>query len=159
MMHKTSLDLPLDTRKKSIEILHMCFVDTLHLSLQAKQAHWNVKGMQFIPLHELFDKAHSVLGDYTDDIAERITALGGTARGTLKTVSHESTLKAYPEDIYKGEDHLKALAANFSITCQVVRNSISPLEKIPDLGSADLLTEISRGLDHHLWLLEAHLQA
>ncbi len=158
MMHKTSLDLSLDTRKKSIEILQACFVDTLHLSLLAKQAHWNVKGMQFFSLHELFDKAHSCLGDYTDDLAERIASLGGTARGTLKTIQAQTTLQPYPEDIFKGEEHLKALCKNFAILCKEVREGIPTLEKIADLGSSDLLTEVSRGLDHHLWLLEAHLQ-
>src|SRR6266481_9592230 len=97
-------------RRKMIELLNQQLADVLNLGLQAKQAHWNVKGPNFIGLHELFDKVAEELEEFTDDIAERAVELGGVARGTIQTVSKHSRLKAYPLALASGKDHVAALS-------------------------------------------------
>src|SRR6058998_3122735 len=83
-------------RRAMIELLNQQLADILDLGLQAKQAHWNVKGPHFIGLHELFDKVAEDLEEYTDGIAERAVELGGVALGTMQVVSKRSRLSAYP---------------------------------------------------------------
>lgn len=153
----TRNDLPADVREKSIKLLNQQLADTFDLYSQTKQAHWNVKGIHFIALHELFDKlAESVLG-YVDMIAERATALGGTALGTARMAGTSSRLPEYPLDITAGKAHVDALSARFAALGKTTRAAIDAAQSWSDADTTDLFTEISRELDQHLWFLETHL--
>ena len=99
LIQKTKNDLPQTTRRKAIDMLNQSLADILDLGLQAKQAHWNVKGPHFMGLHELFDKVAEELEEFTDEIAERAVELGGVALGTVQTVAKTSRLPAYPLDL------------------------------------------------------------
>jgi starvation-inducible DNA-binding protein len=158
-MHNTRIDLSLKTRARVVDLLNARLADTLDLQMQAKQAHWNVKGPNFIGLHELFDKLAEELEGNVDDIAERIVALGGIAHGTVQAVAAQSRLDPYPPDIADGRAHLDALAAAYAKVAKSVRKAIDEADKAKDADTADLFTGVSRGLDKNLWLLEAHLQA
>jgi len=159
MLHKTQNDLGEQTRRSMIELLNQELADVLDLGLQAKQAHWNVKGPHFIGLHELFDKVAEELEEFTDGIAERAVELGGAALGTIQIVSKHSRLTAYPLDLASGGGHVTALSsalANFGATA---RAAIDTAGKAGDADTADLFTEVSRGVDKLLWMIEAHLQS
>ncbi len=158
-MHKTRIDLPHKARAKLVDLLNARLADAIDLSLAAKHAHWNVKGPRFIALHELFDALAGSLDAPIDDIAERITALGGTADGAVGLVARRTSLDPYPADVTSGMDHVEALAAAVGALAARLRKSIGQADKLGDEGTADLLTGISREMDKQLWLLEAHLQA
>ncbi len=158
-MHKTRIDLPAKTRAKLIELLNARLADAIDLQLQAKQAHWNVKGPNFIALHGLFDTLAGELGGPIDDLAERITALGGVAEGTVQVVGARSKLEAYPLELTEGLAHVDALAAAVARFGKSVRKASDDAGKAGDADTSDLFTGISRSVDKHLWLLEAHLQA
>ncbi len=156
-MHPTSIDLPLQTREAMTRLLNARLADAIDLSLQAKQAHWNVKGPQFIALHELFDKLHTEAEAYIDELAERVTALGGTAIGTSGAVAESSTLPGYPLDITDGFDHVRALSASYAAFGKNVRAGIGQADDAGDDDTADIFTGISKSVDKQLWFLEAHL--
>ena len=158
-MHKTRIDLPEKNRRKLVDLLNARLADAIDLKLAAKHAHWNVKGPHFISLHELFDGAADALDTPIDDVAERITTLGGTADGTVGLVSRRTSLDPYPNEIVAGADHLEALAGMFAAFGKSVRKAIGEADKLGDDGTADLLTELSQEVDKQLWLLEAHQQA
>src|SRR5437879_10045936 len=109
-LHKTKNDLREKTRRAMIDLLNQELADVLDLGLQAKQAHWNVKGPHFIGLHELFDKVAEELEEFTDDIAERAVELGGIAQGTIQVVSKRARLSAYPLNLASGQEHVAALS-------------------------------------------------
>src|SRR5258708_14976205 len=109
-LHETRNDLQAKTRHAMIELLNQQLADVLDLGLQAKQAHWNVKGPHFIGLHELFDKVAEELEEFTDVIAERAVELGGIALGTIQVVSQNSRFKAYPVGLVSGREHNSALS-------------------------------------------------
>ncbi len=158
-MYPTQNDLPLQTRDAMVRLLNARLADTLDLSLQIKQAHWNVKGPNFIALHELFDRFHGEAEAFYDDIAERITALGGIAYGTAAAVAEKSTLPGYPTDIADGLAHVKALVGSYAVLAKAVRAAIETASGAGDADTADLFTGMSRGLDKTLWFLESHIQA
>ncbi len=158
-MHRTRIDLGAKTRTRMIALLNARLADAIDLQLQAKQAHWNVKGPAFIALHELFDRLAGEVDGYVDDLAERITALGGVAEGTLQAVAGRSKLAAYPLDVSEGRAHVDALAESYARFGKSVRRAIDDAGKAGDADTSDLFTGISRGVDKGLWLLEAHLQA
>ena len=156
---KTRIDLPADRREKLIALLNQHLADTTDLYTQSKQAHWNVKGPQFHQLHELFDELAEQLREYVDLIAERATALGGMALGTVRMAAGASRLEEYPLTARGSMQHVEALADRFAALAATTRAAIEAAEKLGDADSADLLTDVSRGLDKGLWFLEAHLQA
>lgn len=158
-MHKTKIDLPVSTREKLVGVLNARLADSIDLMMQAKQAHWNVKGPQFIALHELFDKVATDATEYVDLIAERITTLGGTAEGTVRVSSQKSQLSEYPLEIIDGVLHVDALSSALATYGRHVREAIDEATKLEDADTADLFTEISRGVDKNLWFVEAHIQA
>jgi starvation-inducible DNA-binding protein len=158
-MHKTRIDLPLQMREKLVTLLNARLSDAIDLKLQAKQAHWNVKGPSFIALHELFDTIAGLADGFVDEIAERATALGGTAEGTVQVVGKRSTLGAYPLDITDGAAHVEALAGSLATFAKATRAAIGQADDLKDADTADLFTAVSREADKQLWLLEAHLQA
>jgi starvation-inducible DNA-binding protein len=156
-MFTTRNDLPPATRAQVTELLNARLAEAIDLGTQVKHAHWNVKGANFIALHELFDKIAASVADQIDTIAERVTALGGTARGTLVAVSRGTSLKPYPEEISAGLAHVEALASVLADFGRKVRAAIEESAKLGDAGTSDLFTGISRETDKSLWFLEAHL--
>ena len=156
-MFKTSVDIPERCRMELIVLLNARLADTLDLKLQTKHAHWNVKGPQFHELHELFDQIAGRLEGASDQLAERVTALGGTANGTARQVAAASALAEYDLHATAGSEHVRALASRLSRLGAAVRAAIDESTRLGDLATADLFTEIARTADKDLWFLEAHL--
>jgi starvation-inducible DNA-binding protein len=158
-LYGTMNDLPEQVRVKVEVLLNERLADITDLKMQSKQAHWNVKGPHFYALHKLFDEIVEALEDYEDDVAERSVQLGGIAKGTVQAVAEHTSLKPYSLNLSAGEDHLKALGSAIAHVGARVRSAIDQSEEYGDKDTADLFTEISRGLDKWLWFVEAHLQA
>lgn len=157
-INPTKNDLPAERRDAAIKLLNALLANLIDLQLQAKQAHWNVKGPNFIALHELFDSVAEEAEGFVDTVAERIAALGGRAEGTIDIVSKRSMLAPYPLDITSGQAHVDALSTSMATVGKATRSGISQAAEIGDAGTADLFTEVSRGIDKKLWFVESHLQ-
>jgi len=157
-LHKTHINIDDDTRVKLIDQLNNALAALIDLKLQVKQAHWNVKGMRFIALHELFDLLASEVDKHIDKIAERATTLGGVALGTIDSVKSTSVLPPYPIDALTGEDHLYALIDRYALASNLMRKHIEDADNLGDAVTTDLYTETSSALDLRLWFLEAHIQ-
>ncbi len=156
-MYPTKIDITPDHRQKLCVLLNARLADGIDLTLQAKQAHWNVKGPNFIALHKLFDEIYSEFSEQVDEIAERITALGGSVDGLLQSVAKRTTLPAYATAGHEGRAHVEALSSALAIFGQAVRQDIDRATDLKDAGTADLFTQISRLTDKYLWFVEAHL--
>src|SRR5215469_7533259 len=158
-LYETENDLPKDARGEVIGILNQRLADIIDLQMQLKQAHWNVKGPHFIGLHELFDKIAEEVESYVDMIAERIVQLGGIAEGTVRVAASRSRLEEYPLDIADGAAHVEAVARALSTFGREARMTIDETDGLDDADTADIFTEVSRGIDKWLWFVEAHIQA
>src|SRR5262252_3004205 len=150
-MFKTKNDLSETIRGKAIELLNSRLADAIDLQTQTKQAHWNVKGPDFIALHKLFDDVNEDVEEYVDDIAERIVQLGGVAEGTARSVAKRSALQEYAAKSSNGRDHVDALSSALAAFGKGIRRAIDAASEMKDADTADLFTEISRGTDKWLW--------
>jgi starvation-inducible DNA-binding protein len=157
-MHRTKNDLPEAVRLQITTYLDVRLADCLDLGTQVKQAHWNVKGPNFHPLHLLFDDIAEDIEDYADLIAERAVQLGGAVRGTARDVAANSGLKEYPHGITDGRAHVDAISNALADFGRTVREGIAHTSDLGDAVTSDMLTEIGRGVDKWLWMVEAHLQ-
>jgi starvation-inducible DNA-binding protein len=156
-MYQTKNDLPAHTRAEVIGILNARLADSIDLMHQAKQAHWNVKGPSFIALHKLFDEVVDAAEDYMDLLAERVVQLGGTAEGTIQVATARTGLKEYPLTLAEERAHVEALSSALAAYGTSVRQGIEQADALGDRDTADIVTEISRGVDKYLWFVEAHL--
>ena len=158
-MYETENDIAKDSRMQLNAMMNQRLASAVDLQLQMKQAHWNVKGPSFIGLHELFDKVAEAVEGYVDQIAERIVQLGGVAEGTVRMAASRTRLTEYSPEISEGMAHVEGVARALSTYCQESRNTINEAEELDDADTADMFTEISRGIDKWLWFVEAHSQA
>lgn len=157
-LFSTKNDLPETTRSQLVDLLNQRLADCIDLQTQCKQAHWNVKGRSFIGLHKLFDEINNDVEEYVDLLAERVVQLGGVAQGTARSVAERSTLSDYPGYLTTSESHVDALSSALAQFGAGARKAISQVDDLEDDDSADILTEISRGIDKWLWFVEAHMQ-
>jgi starvation-inducible DNA-binding protein len=154
----TRIDIPAEAREALVELLNARLADAFDLYSQLKQAHWNVKGSDFIQLHALYDTVAADVIDFVDLIAERATALGGLALGTARLAASASSLDEYPLDAVAGRDTTVVVADRLAAFGGAVRAGIDTAAELGDQDTADLFTEVSRAIDKHLWFVEAHLQ-
>ena len=157
-LYRTKNDLPPATRAQVADLLNQRLADCIDLQTQCKQAHWNLKGANFIALHKLFDEINDSVEDYVDLIAERIAQLGGIAEGTARVVAERSALDVYPLVLETSDEHVDALSTALAAFARTARLGIDEMDELEDAVSSDILTEITRGVDQWLWFVEAHQQ-
>jgi starvation-inducible DNA-binding protein len=158
LLYRTKIDLPSANRSEAVSLLNERLAECIDLQTMCKQAHWNIKGPQFIALHKLFDEINEAVEEYVDLIAERIVQLGGIAEGTARVVAQRTTLLDYPLTISSGQEHVAALSDALSQFGRSARIGIEEMNELEDAASADILTEVCRGTDKWLWFVEAHVQ-
>jgi starvation-inducible DNA-binding protein len=158
LLYPTRSSLHADIRASSVMLLQRALVHLLDLERQAKQAHWNVRGLNFSALHALFDTVAEEATQQADLCAERLVALGGFANGSLQAVSAQSTLAPYPSEIHDGTVHLSTIADAVAGCGTLMRELIDAAAQSGDADSADVFTGISCTLDQRLWMVEAHLE-
>ena len=154
----TRIDLAADVRTRMTSLLNRQTAQNADLYSQTKQAHWNVKGPDFMQLHLLFDQLAGMIEPFTDELAERVTALGGYAKGTVRMAAATSDLPEFPTDRHDGQAHLEALAERWAAYAASTRAAIQASAEAGDPSTEDLFVEISREVDKGLYFIEGHLQ-
>lgn len=158
-MYETHNDLSPSIRERMIALLNARLADAIDLRTQLKVAHWNVKGAQFIALHKLFDEIVEDADEYVDLIAERAVQLGGIADGTARQVAERTSLDEYAATGGGGgSEHVHAVADALAHFGRSAREAIALAADATDQDTSDIFTEISRGTDKWLWMVEAHRQ-
>jgi len=156
-LHKTRIEIPEAARKDLVALLNVQLANLADLQSQTKHAHWNVKGPQFWSLHELFDDLADKANEHADEVAERLTALGGVANGTVRHAAAASQLAEYSAGAFHGLAAVKAVADAFGTAANAARAGIDAAEELGDPVTADLLTSLAGELDTSLYFLESHL--
>ena len=156
-MYPTRNTLDQQIRIQSVELLNKHLAAAIDLHAQVKQAHWNVRGPYFIAIHKLFDKVSEEVEEFSDMLAERAGGLGGTAEGTIQIAADRSFLIRYPLGIADEQQHVFAVAGALAAFGQSVRDASELATKFGDIDTADLLTQVSRGIDLQLWFVESHM--
>jgi starvation-inducible DNA-binding protein len=155
--HRTRIAIGEIERGRLIQLLNATLATSIDLQTQAKHAHWNVGGMDFSSLRELFDETARAATQACDLLAERVLQLGGAALGTARIAAQHSILGEYPHRAIEGKQHVEALAERLAIFGNQVREAIAKSAEFGDPTTSGIYTEISRAVDKNLWMLEAHL--
>jgi starvation-inducible DNA-binding protein len=157
--YPSSVGVPDKNRQALIALLNIHLANSSDVHSQVKWAHWNVKGKNFYQLHLLFDSVATHLEDHIDTIAERISALGGIANGTVRESAAKSSIPEADLAAYDGPDMVKFLVHNVGHYTNALRTAIQEADDLEDAITVDLFTTITREMDKDLWFIEAHIQA
>lgn len=147
-----------ELQTKLIELLNRRLADAIDLQLRSREAYWNVKGPQFLSLRALFNQVVEAVEAYANLIAGRAVQLGGKAEGTAQAVVQRSALDAYQLSSTNEGGHTEALATTLTNFGRHARYASERASELKDTDTADLLTEIARGIDTWLWLVETSQQ-
>ena len=128
------------------------------LTVNGKQAHWHVRGANFVGVHELLDTIASNAGDFADAAAERIVALGLPLDARVSAVAEKGAVTSVPAGFASSDDLVHAVIADIDSLLADVRAAVDGLDGI-DLTSQDVAIEIQRGLDKDRWFLVSHVAA
>lgn len=158
-LYETRVSIPAKSRKKIVAMLNQNLADLSDLYSQTKHAHWNVVGPRFYQIHKLCDELAKIIENHVDVLAERITALGGVAMGTVRMAAAASRLEEFPTENKGDLEYLVALVDRYGASATAVRQAIDEADEQEDAGTADLMTDIVRDLDKALYFLEAHLRS
>ncbi|MEL6404394.1 MAG: DNA starvation/stationary phase protection protein Dps [Chloroflexota bacterium] len=156
--YPTANSLDVTVRAEMIGILNQLLADSLDLYSQCKQAHWNVKGMNFIALHQLFDQIAEAVEPIIDELGERVTALGADAQGTVRMAAENSRLPEFPGDLDTGEQFVEITRDRVSLFGNNTREAVNTAMEAGDEATADLFIGIVREMDKLNYFLEAHLR-
>ncbi|QQE79350.1 DNA starvation/stationary phase protection protein Dps [Alicyclobacillus sp. SO9] len=156
-LSNTRISLQSQTKEQMVRILNQHVTDLTDLFVQSKLAHWNVRGAHFISYHKLFDELAGHLTELTDTVAERVTALGGTAGVPVQSIAAQTSVAQWPLDQHQDVDVIKALAERWAVVANSARQAVVDTAQA-DPDTSDLFTEVSRQLDKDLWFLEAHFE-
>ncbi|MEI8144939.1 MAG: DNA starvation/stationary phase protection protein Dps [Alphaproteobacteria bacterium] len=156
-MHPTRNTLDEKIRIQSVELLNKHLATAIDLHAQVKQAHWNVRGANFIAVHKLFDSVSEEVEAFSDLLAERAGGLGGTADGTIQVAAERTSLIVYPLGIADEQKHIFAVSGALAAFGEGVREASVLATNFGDVDTADLFTQVSRGIDLQLWFVESHL--
>lgn len=158
-MFPTAISLDEKTRFEVCKLLQQLLSESVDLHQQMKYAHWNVRGVGFMPLHELFDKIAGELDGHADNLAERIAQLGGRPDATIAKVAEQSELVSYPTDATTPAQHIEGVIASLGDFANACRDAIELADDLEDEVTTDLLTQMTGQLDKQLWFVEAHQES
>ncbi len=144
------------TAVDQVDELQATLVELIDLSLQAKQAHWNVVGPSFKPVHEFLDELTAEYRDWYDMVAERITAIGHAPDGRSATVAASTPLSPLPIGPIQDRVALGTFDQRVTVVAANIRRRVEVLADI-DVATQDLLIEVLRGLEKQRWMLRAHM--
>ncbi len=150
--------LPDEVRATSIGLLNQTLADLSAVTMQLKHAHWNVKGIEFYQLHELFEDLYERFEPHIDTVAERSSALGGRPMGTAGAVAQQSTIPQLSHADVDGQSMLREIADRLAVLDTNLYQQIETASQQGDLDTADLLNEVSRDVTKAQWFVESHLQ-
>src|SRR2546427_10556256 len=144
--YRSNVGVPESNRQALIALLNARLADSVDLYSQIKWAHWNVKGSDFIQLHELFDSIAAHVLEQTDTIAERAVTLGGVANGTVREAAAKSGLKEADLSASDGQAQLKWLVHNIAHHANALRSAVKEAGELGDGITVDLVNTLARGL-------------
>ncbi|MGB4772525.1 MAG: DNA starvation/stationary phase protection protein [Chitinophagaceae bacterium] len=146
--------------KGSVNLLNSCLADAQLLYTKLRKYHWNVKGDNFMELHKLFESHYEQMAESIDEIAERVSQLGGMAIGTTSEFAKHSQLKEAPgKNPANNLDMVKELLEDHEAVIRSLREGIDKAdEEFKDAGTADFLTELIQSHEKMAWTLRRYFK-
>lgn len=145
--------VPVSAHLAAASSLQELLPQVVALALDAKQAHWNVTGPAFLPLHALTDELAADTASWADRIAERAVALGSPVDARPATVG--ASVSKLPAGWLSDYEVIFELASRLGEVASSARDVVGVLEESDAVGH-DIVVEVLEGLEKFRWMLQAH---
>jgi starvation-inducible DNA-binding protein len=155
---KTKLGLSGKSREAVVDVLSRLLADEHVLYVKTRNFHWNVTGLHFGVLHELFEKQYGELAERIDEVAERIRMLGGAAPGSMKEFLKLARIDEQPGGKLEAGKMIAALLGDHESVILFLREAIDVAGSGGDAGTNDFLTALLEDHEKTAWMLRAHLE-
>lgn len=152
----TALSTTPEVAAGAAQLLTPVVIDLQALAIDGKQAHWHVRGANFVGVHELLDDVVAHAQDSADTAAERVVALGLPLDARISTVAAKSSLPALSEGFLDSTTVITEVIAQVDAAIATVREAIKGLDEV-DLSSQDIAIAIEQSLVKDRWFLQAHV--
>lgn len=144
-------------QRATVQALQQTLTELQQLQLQTKQAHWNVSGTLFYPLHELLQDHYEGVAKYADEVAERLLAIGVSSDGRANTIVRTSRIPEYPAGFVDDAQVIGWFARNYKVTSDEIGQGIKASED-KDPTTSNLLQEVQHAIDKYQWQMRAMIQ-
>lgn len=155
-MSATTLDAKTQVSAVVSDALQQALVNLTDLSLQAKQAHWNLQGPQFRSLHLFLDEIVDLARTGSDDVAERLVTIGGTPDGRADTIAATTELPAIEFGVVSTDEAYKQFDERLNLVSDNIKKTLDAVDAEDHLSN-DLLIGIATGLEKQAWMLRASI--
>jgi starvation-inducible DNA-binding protein len=156
---KPQIGITQEHLKNSISILSSILANEMTLYIKLRKFHWNVSGESFMEFHKLFEGQYTQLEASIDEIAERISKLGGKTIGTMKEFSDLSIIKESPNQYPAQKEMIKELVEDHQTVIVQLRKDVdTSAEKNKDAVTADFLTGLMEAHETMAWTLRRYLE-
>jgi starvation-inducible DNA-binding protein len=149
------LPISAEAKTKNVLLLNQALANLLDLESQYRVAHWNISGIEFIFLHQLFGDLYKKTGKYIDSTGELIRSFGGMATGTVRDSARDTKLTEFDISRYKALPYLNQLCVAVAMT---VREILIGMSDCQDMITNNYLVDLATKLSKDLYLLESHLR-
>lgn len=143
--------------ESSINCLTTILANEVLLYTKTRKFHWNVSGNSFMELHKLFESQYTALEQEIDEVAERISKLGGKAIGTMKEFIDHSILKENANNAVEQQAMLKELLSDHETVLKQLREFVKTVEETDDFGTADFITALLQKHENKSWMLRQYI--
>lgn len=157
-MRDVSVGLDLEPRTSLVNLLNVVLADEQLLYTKTRNFHWNVVGLQFKQLHELWEEHYQQMQQLADEVAERARMLGGNAIGTFAEFQEATRLSESPGEIPTAENMIAQLVEDHETFITHLRKDIdAAMEDYGDQGTGDLLIGVLRAHEKMTWMLRSFI--
>ncbi len=148
-----------EDRAAVAKLLNVVLADIFVLYLKTLNAHWNVIGPDFGPMHLLFLQNYEMLFNQIDDVAERIRTLGFPADASLARYAQCTQIVEFPTKTQNGRVLIESVYESYLAVIRLIRSTIEQCEeKYHDVGTGNFLTDMMEKQEKAAWMLRAHLE-
>lgn len=144
--------------RPSTMALQQTLTELQQLQLQTKQAHWNVSGTLFYPLHELLQDHYEGVAKYADEVAERLQGIGVSSDGRANTIVRTSRIPEFPGGFVDDAQVIQWFAQYYRVTSDEIAQAIKATED-KDPTTSNLLQEVQHAIDKYQWQMRAMIQS
>lgn len=141
------------------DLLNHVLADGNVLYIKLRKFHWNLSGDNFMELHKLFEEQYDAVAEAIDEVAERISTLGGVAIGTTSEFAELSLLIENPGKIPTNQEMIKELVNDHETIVKSLRKFVDDIEeKYGDKGTSDFLTGLMQAHEKMAWKLRKYFK-
>ena len=146
-----------ESLQKIADILNDDLADEYVLLTKTRNYHWNVEDPRFNDLHKFFEEQYELISAAVDEIAERVRAVGGRTRATLKEFINSSQIREDIGSYPNADTMLGNLLSDHETIIKSLRKNINECQELNDEGTANFLTDKMEAHEKMAWMLRSFL--